>query len=537
MGGNNVNMATSRTGGEYSQTFKDFAEKIKGTQDKGMVGLKDRLVQQDKNGVCYSIKRHGVVRNTLVRIAVGFGAIFGFDLHKSLNCPTKARTDRAVQQFNNSMGKQESRINSVSIANIIDSYQTGNTAPELADTASKPTEAQPQTADSAPELAESLQEITPTTKPVKSVSFKDEQAPSAGSEVTNAESTARDNFAKPVLRFSPSATPPSSTETLQEGASTSINPGKSVIDAIPGDSSDKPNPPDNGLEESLIHVKGEEKGTGITDERANIGGPDVGIATEFANRPIPIEQKGKLKEYILSMDKEPTGKSAKICMRTIGYREEFMPDKNFRKVYNLVLEKIVANKENITDQQVSDGVYEHRFMLQNVRDDKSFAAELCEIDETVNSAVRRMGFITREPNEKMAETLVELFHSKLFRKQEGDKPSYAGNRKEIFESCMAKALNDLRLSSEKDYRSLVGILTTQGGIKFKHHETRESVEGVLYLVAKQDKEIVDIFRKQVLSQLFESKDGIPSSKLSELKDFSERVPEPLKASINELKGT
>ena len=55
--------------------LRGLATQISGDQKIG--NKDDWLVQQDKEEGVYAIKRHGVLRNTLVRIAVGFGKIFG----------------------------------------------------------------------------------------------------------------------------------------------------------------------------------------------------------------------------------------------------------------------------------------------------------------------------------------------------------------------------------------------------------------------------------------------------------------------------
>ena len=190
MGGGNINTGSSGTGNSVS--LQDWATKINQSGNGG--SEKDRLMQQTKDGNFYSIKRHGALRNTLSRVAVGFGAVFGFDLHEGLNCPTKKRTKLAAEQFNNWAGNQGwSALDSVSVADVLASLKPNTDVLELDEECTRPASIKP----SSIELV-----LIPEIPASRKGNLKDyiltDKAPTGPAAITFAVSSLGEDFRKDV---------------------------------------------------------------------------------------------------------------------------------------------------------------------------------------------------------------------------------------------------------------------------------------------------------------------------------------------------
>ena len=357
--------------------LRNLADQIRGSSDKA--SSMDLVLQKTNRGGFYTIKQHdGALRNALVKVAVGLGAIFGVDLHLKLNCPSKERTAQAAQLFNNLTKRPEDHtLNSVLGVDVLTSFKT------------------------------------------------DVQQPNQGNDL-----------------------------------------------------------------------------------------PDI-----------PIDKKGNLKNYILAKGDEPTNLAKETFAKT-GLGEDFIKDDNCRSIYNLVLESRIATHGQIGDYAHKD-IDRNKQLLEAVGNDKDFATELCEIEKTVNSAVRRMGPMSRESEKDLSSLLVEVFPAKLFEKDQPGKSNYRDLRESFFKLCVAKALHEVKLNDTEDLDSLTSILS-----KVPTNESKiisSELEGVLYLLREHDEGMVSAFRRQVASM---KDDGTASYVLE---DKSRHVPLNLRNKITALK--
>ena len=123
MSGSKINMGVS--GREDLTSFSKYVSLLR--VDSKTNNRENWLLQQGENGKLYAINQHGALRNTLVRIVVAFGAICGCDLHQRLHCPTKERTLRVAEQFNDLMKKNGSdRLSSILVKMVLDSEPPSN---------------------------------------------------------------------------------------------------------------------------------------------------------------------------------------------------------------------------------------------------------------------------------------------------------------------------------------------------------------------------------------------------------------------------
>ena len=107
-------------------------------------------------------------------------------------------------------------------------------------------------------------------------------------------------------------------------------------------------------------------------------------------------------------------------------------------------------------------------ILEGASRNEEFAAELCEIGTTVNSAVRRMGIASGHDSKKNLPLLiVDKFHSRLFvpegwhgqdfkEREESKQQNHC--RKAIFKLSAAKAVHEVSLDNPEDINSLASTL-------------------------------------------------------------------------------